>query len=137
MTECLFCRVIAGEVPASIVHRDDRLTAFRDINPQAPTHILIVPNSHLTSTNEMAEEHVEPMGRIVQLAAALARQEGIAAGGYRLVVNTGPDAGWGADGSGGRRAERRHGGQRQPLAGARRVRGSRAVLAGRARAGRR
>ncbi|HLH24846.1 MAG TPA: histidine triad nucleotide-binding protein [Chloroflexota bacterium] len=93
MTECLFCRVIAGEVPASIVHRDDRLTAFRDINPQAPTHILIVPNSHLTSTNEMAEEHVEPMGRIVQLAAALARQEGIAAGGYRLVVNTGPDAG--------------------------------------------
>ncbi|HEY7064630.1 MAG TPA: histidine triad nucleotide-binding protein [Chloroflexota bacterium] len=93
MTECLFCRVIAGDVPANVVHRDDRLTAFRDIRPQAPTHILIVPNVHITSTNELAEEHVELMGRIVQLAADLARQEGIAGGGYRLVVNTGPDAG--------------------------------------------
>ena len=93
MTECLFCRVIAGEVPANVVHRDERLTAFRDINPQAPTHILIVPNVHITSTNELAEEHVEVMGRIVQLAAELARQERIAPGGYRLVVNTGPDAG--------------------------------------------
>jgi histidine triad (HIT) family protein len=93
MTECLFCRVIAGEVPATVVHRDERLTAFRDIRPQAPTHILIVPNSHVTSTNELTEEHVELMGRIVHLAAELARQEGIAAGGYRLVVNTGADAG--------------------------------------------
>ena len=93
MTECLFCRVIAGEVPATVVHRDERLTAFRDIRPQAPTHILIVPNAHIMSTNELAEEHVELMGRIVHLAAELARQEGIAAGGYRLVVNTGPDAG--------------------------------------------
>jgi histidine triad (HIT) family protein len=93
MTECLFCRVIAGDVPATVVHRDERLTAFRDIRPQAPTHILIVPNVHLTSSNELVEEHVELMGRIVHLAADLARQEGIAAGGYRLVVNTGPDAG--------------------------------------------
>jgi histidine triad (HIT) family protein len=93
MTECLFCRVIAGEVPATVVHRDDQLTAFRDIRPQAPTHILIVPNVHITSTNELAAEHVELMGGIVQLAAELARQEGIAGGGYRLVVNTGPDAG--------------------------------------------
>jgi histidine triad (HIT) family protein len=93
MSECLFCRVIAGEVPATIVHHDAQLTAFRDIRPQAPTHILIVPNVHLTSTNELTEEHVELMGRIVHLAAELARQEGVAAGGYRLVVNTGPDAG--------------------------------------------
>jgi len=93
MTECLFCRVIAGDVPATIVHRDERLTAFRDIQPQAPTHILIVPNVHLTSTNELAPEQAELMGSIVHLAAELARQEGIAAGGYRLVVNTGADGG--------------------------------------------
>jgi histidine triad (HIT) family protein len=93
MQECLFCRVIAGDVPATIVHRDERLTAFRDIQPQAPTHILIVPNVHLTSTNELTREHAELMGSIVHLAAELARQEGIAAGGYRLVVNTGADGG--------------------------------------------
>ncbi len=93
MTECLFCRIIAGAVPATVVHRDQHFTAFRDIRPQAPTHMLIVPNAHLTSTNDMTDEHVALMGRIVQLAAELARQEGIAAGGYRLVVNTGPDAG--------------------------------------------
>jgi histidine triad (HIT) family protein len=93
MQECLFCRVIAGDVPATIVHRDERLTAFRDIQPQAPTHILIVPNVHLTSTRELTAEHAELMGSIVHLAAELARQEGIAAGGYRLVVNTGADGG--------------------------------------------
>ena len=93
MTECLFCRVISGEVPGAVVHQDDELTAFRDIRPQAPTHILIVPNVHIASTNEMTDEHVALMGRIVQLAAVLAHQEGIAAGGYRLVVNTGPNAG--------------------------------------------
>jgi histidine triad (HIT) family protein len=93
MSECLFCRVISGEVPGNVVYRDQQVTAFRDINPQAPTHVLIVPNEHLTSTDEMGEQHVPLMGRIVQVAAQLARQEGLQAGGYRLVVNTGPDAG--------------------------------------------
>ena len=93
MTECLFCRVIAGEIPGTVVHQDDKLTAFRDIRPQAPTHILIVPNEHLGSTDEVTDAHVELMGRMVHLAAELAREEGIAAKGYRLVVNTGPDAG--------------------------------------------
>jgi len=93
MTECLFCRIIAGELPATVVYRDEQFTAFRDIRPQAPTHILIVPNQHLTSTNELTDEHVPLMGRLLQRAAELARQEGIAAGGYRLVLNTGPDAG--------------------------------------------
>jgi histidine triad (HIT) family protein len=91
--DCLFCRIIAGEIPADVVHRDERLTAFRDIRPQAPTHVLIVPNEHLTSTNELTDAHAEMMGRIVQFAAELARREGLAAGGYRLVVNTGPNAG--------------------------------------------
>jgi histidine triad (HIT) family protein len=93
MSECLFCRVISGEVPGNVVYRDQQLTAFRDINPLAPTHVLIVPNEHLSSTYEMGEQHVPLMGRIVHVAAELARQEGLQAGGYRLIVNTGPDAG--------------------------------------------
>jgi histidine triad (HIT) family protein len=92
-SDCLFCRVIAGEIPGDVVFRDQQVTAFRDINPQAPTHILIVPNEHLASTAEMTDAHVPLMGRIVQVAAELARQEKLGAGGYRLVVNTGPDAG--------------------------------------------
>ncbi|HZU07838.1 MAG TPA: histidine triad nucleotide-binding protein [Chloroflexota bacterium] len=93
MTDCLFCRIIAGELPATVVYRDEALTAIRDIRPQAPTHILILPNLHIESTNELTDEHTLLMGRVLRLAAELARQEGIAAGGYRLVVNTGPDAG--------------------------------------------
>jgi histidine triad (HIT) family protein len=93
MTDCLFCRIIAGELPATVVYRDEALTAIRDIRPQAPTHILILPNIHIASTNELTDEHTPLMGRVLRLAAELARQEGIAAGGYRLVVNTGPDAG--------------------------------------------
>ena len=93
MTECLFCRIITGEVPGTVVHQDGQLTAFRDIQPQAPTHILIVPNVHVQSTAELSEEQGALAGRMVLLAAELARQEGLAAGGYRLVVNTGPNAG--------------------------------------------
>ncbi|SRR5579884_1113838 len=93
MSDCLFCRIIAGEIQANVVYRDQEITAFRDINPQAPTHILLVPNEHVASTSEMGEEHGPLMGRIVLRAAALARQEGLGAGGYRLVANTGPDAG--------------------------------------------
>src|SRR5215213_7766545 len=77
MSECLFCRIISGEITGDVVYRDEQLTAFRDINPQAPTHVLIVPNEHLTSTAEMGEQHVPLMGRIVHLASELARQEGL------------------------------------------------------------
>ncbi|MBX5491285.1 MAG: histidine triad nucleotide-binding protein [Chloroflexi bacterium] len=93
MSDCLFCRIVSGEVPGSVVYHDEQVTAFRDIRPQAPTHILIVPNVHLTSTEEVRPEHISLMGRLIQLASELARQEGIAASGYRLVLNTGPDAG--------------------------------------------
>src|SRR4051794_37234800 len=93
MDECLFCRIISGDIKGDVVYRDDEMTAFRDINPQAPTHILIVPNAHLASVAAMGEEHVPLMGRIIHRAAELARREGIAAGGYRLVANTGADAG--------------------------------------------
>ncbi|HLI26164.1 MAG TPA: histidine triad nucleotide-binding protein [Chloroflexota bacterium] len=93
MTDCLFCRIVSGELTSSVVYHDEQVTAFRDIRPQAPTHILIVPNEHLTSTEEVRPEHIPLMGRLIHLAGELARQEGIAASGYRLVLNTGPDAG--------------------------------------------
>lgn len=76
-----------------IVHQDDQITAFRDINPQAPTHILVVPNQHIPTVAQVGEEHGPLLGRMIQVANDLARQEGIAARGYRLVLNVGPGAG--------------------------------------------
>ena len=93
MKDCLFCRIVAGEIAGSVVYRDDDVTAFRDIQPQAPTHILLVPNEHIGSLDAATPEQTPLLGRLMQLAAELARQEGIAAGGYRLALNTGPDAG--------------------------------------------
>ncbi len=91
--ECLFCQIISGTRPAAIVHKDHRLTALRDINPQAPTHILILPNRHIASVAE-AEAGDEPLlGALLRAASRIAEKEGLMPGGYRLVVNTGPDAG--------------------------------------------
>ena len=87
---CLFCRVAAGEIPANIVYSDAAALAFRDINPQAPTHILVIPRAHLASLND-AEGH--DLGLLLQAAARVARQEGLAEDGYRVVINTGADAG--------------------------------------------
>ncbi len=92
-SDCLFCKIIAGIIPATIVHKDDRLTAIRDINPQAPTHVLILPNRHIASVAE-AEAGDEPLlGALLRTAGQLAEKDGLMPGGYRLVVNTGPDAG--------------------------------------------
>jgi histidine triad (HIT) family protein len=89
---CLFCKIIAGTSPATVVYQDHRLTAIRDIRPQAPTHILILPNRHLASVAE-AEAGDEPLlGAILRAACQIAEKEGLT-GGYRLVINTGPDAG--------------------------------------------
>jgi histidine triad (HIT) family protein len=90
--DCLFCRIVGGTIPATIVHKDDRVTAFRDIQPQAPTHVLVVPNEHVASTNDLDERHDGVMGHLMRVTGVIARQEGIAESGYRLVVNTGPDA---------------------------------------------
>jgi histidine triad (HIT) family protein len=89
---CLFCKIVAGELPATIVRQDDTATAFRDINPQMATHVLVVPNDHIADTDELEPAHDELVGRLVRTAAAIARDEGVAATGYRLVVNTGSDA---------------------------------------------
>ena len=92
MDECLFCRIVGGAIPATIVYKDDQVTAFRDIEPQAPVHVLVVPNQHLASTNALEDEHLEIAGRLLRAARSVAEQEGVAESGYRLVVNTGQHA---------------------------------------------
>lgn len=83
----IFSKIIAGEIPADIVYQDEWVTAFRDINPQAPTHILIVPNKEIATVNDLDEEDVEAAGRLLLAAKKLAAQEGIAKDGYRLMIN--------------------------------------------------
>jgi len=89
----LFERIIAGELPAKIVYKDERVTAFRDIRPRAPTHILIVPNKAIPTANEIADEDETLVGHMFIVARDLAKQEGIAEKGYRLIINCGDHAG--------------------------------------------
>ena len=91
--DCVFCRIVAGEIPADIAYQDKALLAFRDIHPQAPTHILIIPKSHIASLADITAKHQALMGRIILLARDLAEKEGISDGGYRLSVSTGADGG--------------------------------------------
>jgi histidine triad (HIT) family protein len=92
-TSCIFCRIAAREVPADIVRESDLLVAFRDTNPQAPTHILIVPKEHIGSIADVEEEHGELLVDIAKAATHLAKVEGIDGSGWRLVTNVGGDAG--------------------------------------------
>ncbi|HJQ20974.1 MAG TPA: histidine triad nucleotide-binding protein [Gemmatimonadaceae bacterium] len=89
--DCLFCRIVRGEIPAKIVHEDDHYVAFRDINPQAPVHILIIPREHVASLNDARDSAL--VGGLQLAAATLARSEGLAERGYRTVINTNADAG--------------------------------------------
>jgi len=93
MTDCLFCKIIAREIPASIVYEDDRILAFNDIHPQAPTHVLVVPKRHIATLNELSPEDDQIVGELVRRAAAIAKERGIAAGGFRAVFNTNREAG--------------------------------------------
>jgi histidine triad (HIT) family protein len=90
---CLFCRIVAGAVHAEVVHRDERAVAFRDINPQAPTHILIVPVKHVASLAEAEAADEQLLGHLLLLGAELARREGIVQRGFRTVINTNREAG--------------------------------------------
>lgn len=90
---CLFCRIVAGEVPAKMVHEDDLVIAFNDINPRAPTHILFVPRVHIPSAQALTEDHGPLLGRLFADAAEVARKLGIAERGYRMVINTGAEGG--------------------------------------------
>ena len=83
----IFSKIIDGEIDADIVYQDDRVTAFRDINPQAPTHILIVPNREIPTVNDLTEEDESVAGHMLVVAGELAEEEGIAADGYRLIIN--------------------------------------------------
>jgi histidine triad (HIT) family protein len=90
---CLFCRIARKEIPADRVLENDDLVAFRDINPQARVHVLVIPREHITSLNELETRHTELVGKLHLAARDIARQEGLAEGGWRLVTNVGADAG--------------------------------------------
>jgi histidine triad (HIT) family protein len=90
---CIFCQIIQGKSPARIIHQDEEVTVFWDIAPKTPVHLLIVPNRHFDSLNELQEADAALLGRLCLTAARLAAEQGIGESGYRLVINTGPDAG--------------------------------------------
>lgn len=90
---CIFCKIAAGQAKANIVYQDEQVTAFRDIHPVAPTHVLIVPNRHIESVNHASPEDEATLGRLFLVARKVAEAEGIASHGYRLIVNTNADGG--------------------------------------------
>lgn len=90
---CIFCQIAAGKIPSDILYRDDEVVAFRDINPQAPVHLLIIPKKHVPSLAHLAETESSLLGHMVNTANQLAKSEGISARGYRLVVNCGDEGG--------------------------------------------
>jgi histidine triad (HIT) family protein len=91
--DCLFCKIAGGEIPATLVHEDQDVVAFRDIHPQAPVHILVIPREHLSSLDDVDEGHSHVLGSLYLRAAEIARKEGIAEDGYRTVLNMGADGG--------------------------------------------
>ena len=93
MEDCLFCKIISGEIPGEMVYQDDRFVAFRDINPQAPTHLLIIPREHIDRVASIQQEQADLVGGLICVAQQLAIQENIESSGYRLVINNGEEAG--------------------------------------------
>ena len=91
--DCLFCRIVAGEIPADVVHRTEDFLAFRDISPQAPVHILVIPTEHITSLEVALDDHQGVLGEMMLAARDIARAEDVAEAGYRTVMNTGDDGG--------------------------------------------
>lgn len=90
---CIFCKIIAGEIPSTTVYKDEQVTAFRDLHPVAPTHVLIIPNRHIASINEAAPEDEALLGHLFVAARKIAEAEGIQENGYRVIVNTGEHGG--------------------------------------------
>jgi histidine triad (HIT) family protein len=93
MTDCLFCKIVAGDIPATVVHQDAALTAFKDVNPQAPLHVLIVPRRHIATLNDLVEGDDGLVGAMFRCAASIAKQHGYAERGYRTVFNCNREAG--------------------------------------------
>ena len=95
--DCIFCRIVRGEIPAKLVLEDGELVAFHDIDPKAPVHVLVIPRRHIPSVNTLEEADAALAGRLTLAGARIARELGIAEGGYRLVLNAGADAGQSVD----------------------------------------
>lgn len=93
MSDCLFCGIVDGKVKANVVYQNDRVVAFKDINPKAPVHVLIIPRKHIAGVLDVAADDGAMIGEIFQVAARLARELGIAESGFRVVVNSGADSG--------------------------------------------
>ncbi len=93
MSDCIFCKIANGEIPSEFVYEDDEIVAFRDLNPQAPTHVLIIPRRHIETTNDLVEADDNMVGRMIRAAKIIAEQEGFAESGYRTVFNCNADAG--------------------------------------------
>ena len=93
MADCLFCKIVKREIPASIVYEDDRMLAFNDINPQGPTHVLVIPKRHIATLNELSDTDDALVGELVRRAAAIAKERGLSANGFRAVFNTNREAG--------------------------------------------
>jgi histidine triad (HIT) family protein len=91
--DCIFCKIVTGEIPSDIVYEDEEIIAFRDINPQAPVHIIIIPRDHIASLSDLSQSDSALVGRMVMVANKLAKDEGIAEKGYRLVINCGKEGG--------------------------------------------
>lgn len=98
MSDCIFCRIVAGEIPAKVAGRSDGAIAFHDLNPQAPVHVLVIPRAHYGSSRDVvAPEGDEVWAAVMDLGVSVAREMGLAEGGYRLVINTGRDGGQSVD----------------------------------------
>ena len=93
MTDCLFCKIRDGEIPGDMVYEDDDVLAFRDVNPQAPTHVLVIPRKHIATTNDLAAADAAVVGKMMLAAKKIAADEGFADEGYRLVLNCNEGAG--------------------------------------------
>ncbi len=93
MTDCVFCQIVAGKIPSKTLYQDEEMIAFRDINPVAPTHVLIIPKKHIPSLVHLSDDETPLIGHMVKIANQLAREEGVAESGYRLVISCGKQGG--------------------------------------------
>jgi histidine triad (HIT) family protein len=93
MTTCIFCKIANGDIPAEVVYEDDQVMAFRDLNPQAPLHVLVIPRKHISTINDITSEDAELLGRLYLAAREVAKEAGLAERGYRTVMNCNSEAG--------------------------------------------
>ena len=92
-SNCLFCKIVSGDIPGDFIHRDDKCVVIRDTNPQAPTHVLVIPREHMESLDDASAGDEQLLGHLLRVAARIANQEGLGESGYRTVINTGAGAG--------------------------------------------